>query len=70
MDTKQLEIKLINYKRIAHERSVENKHINKRNKELEKSRDNWKIKSIAHKERADRLAMELKKIKDKLGEIM
>jgi hypothetical protein len=70
MDTRQLEIKVSNYKRISHERSVENKRINKRNKELEKSRDSWKTKSIAHKERADKLEMELKKIKDKLTELI
>jgi hypothetical protein len=70
MDTKQLGIKINNYKRIAHDRSVENKRINKRNKELEKSRDSWKAKSIAHKERADKLAIELKKIKVKLVEII
>jgi len=66
MDAKQLEIRANNYKRLSHDRSVENKRINKRLKEVEKSRDSWKIKSIAHKERADKLEMELKKIKDKL----
>jgi chromosome segregation ATPase len=70
MDTKQLEIRANNYKRLSHERSVENKRINKRIKELEKSRDSWKAKSITHKERADKLEMDLKKIKDKLGEII
>ena len=70
MDAKQLEIRVNNYKRLSHERSVENKRINKRIKELEKSRDNWKTKSISHKERADKLEIELKKIKDKLVEII
>jgi len=70
MDTKHLEIKANNYKRIAHERSVENKRINKRIKEIEKSRDSWKVKSLSHKERADKLEMELKKIKDKLSDII
>jgi uncharacterized coiled-coil DUF342 family protein len=46
------------------------KELKKRIKELIKSRDEWKRKSVQHKERADKLAGELKKIKDKLNELM
>ena len=67
MDAKQLEIRANNYKRLAHERSVENKRINKRFKELEKSRDSWKTKSMSHKERADKLEMDLKKNQRQIG---
>jgi hypothetical protein len=49
--------------------SLKNKSLKKRIKELTKSRDDWKAKSILHKERADKLAADLKKIKDRLNEI-
>ncbi len=50
--------------------SKRNKALKKRIKELTKSRDEWKEKSISHKERADNLENDLKKIKDKLNEII
>ena len=46
------------------------KRVRKRVKELTISRDSWKEKSIRHKKRADRLAADLKKIKDKLSELV
>ncbi|GHT19777.1 hypothetical protein FACS189429_7730 [Bacteroidia bacterium] len=52
------------------EGSLKNKALKKRVKELTKSRDDWKAKAIRHKERADNLENDLKKIKDKLNEIM
>lgn len=53
----------------ALQRSKETKQLKKKIKELTISRDEWKIKSISHKARADKYAAELKKIKDKLNEI-
>ena len=50
--------------------AIDRKRLNKRIKELTKSRDAWKDKSIHHKERADRLAADLKKIKDRLSELV
>ena len=52
------------------QRSKEIKFLKKKIKELTISRDEWKIKSISHKYRADKLAMELKKMKIKLNEII
>lgn len=51
-------------------RSVENKRLNKRIRELLKSRDDWKAKSVSHKKRADALELELKKIRIKLNDII
>ncbi len=39
-------------------------------KEVTASRENWKKKSIFFKNRADKLASDLKKIKDRLNEII
>jgi hypothetical protein len=47
-----------------------NKELKRRIKELTKSRNEWKRKSLQHKERADQLATDLKKIKNKLNEII
>ena len=55
-------------KAIANSRG--NKQLKKRLKELIKSRDQWKEKSIGHKSRADKLAADLKKFKYKLIEIV
>jgi hypothetical protein len=52
------------------QRSKEIKFLKKKIKELIISRDDWKIKSISHKTRADKLAAELKKMKIKLNEIV
>jgi uncharacterized coiled-coil DUF342 family protein len=54
----------------ATEYSRDKKQLKKRIKELTKSRDDWKEKSIQHKERADHLANDLKKIKNKLNELI
>jgi chromosome segregation ATPase len=50
--------------------SIEKKKVNKRVKEITKSRDQWKEKAIRHKARADKLESDLKKVKDKLIEIV
>ena len=47
----------------------ERKQFKNRIKELTKSRDEWKAKSIAHKSRADKLASDLKKLKTILNEL-
>jgi len=46
------------------------KFLKKRIKEVSKSRDEWKEKSIRHKARADKLEADIKKIKDKLSELI
>ncbi|MDR3227787.1 MAG: hypothetical protein LBT56_08990 [Prevotellaceae bacterium] len=58
------------WKQKAIQRSQENKRLNKRIKELTLSRDEWKGKAIQHKTSADKLATDLKKIKDRLNEIV
>jgi len=52
------------------QRAKDNKQLKKKIKELTISRDEWKVKSISHKSRADKLAADLKKVKDKLNEII
>lgn len=44
------------------QRSIETKQLKKKIKELTISRDDWKVKSISHKERADKLEVDLFKI--------
>ncbi len=51
-------------------RAKDNKQLKKKVKELTISRDGWKVKSISHKARADKLAANLKKVKDKLNGII
>jgi hypothetical protein len=58
------------WKQKAIQRSRENKRLNKRIKELTLSRDEWKAKAIQHKASVDKLATDLKKIKDRLNEIV
>ena len=60
----------IDWKNKAIAYAIDRKCLKKRIKELTKSRDEWKEKSIRHKERADSLATDLKKIKDKLSELV
>ncbi|GHT57211.1 hypothetical protein AGMMS49982_24210 [Bacteroidia bacterium] len=68
MDTKeQQSIELWKAKSI--ERSKAIKQLKKRGKELEHSRDSWKKKSFANKERADRFENDLSQIKKKLNAI-
>lgn len=57
----------IDWKSKSIQRSKENKQLKKTVKELKISRDSWKIKSIAHKYRADKLEEDLKKIKIRLN---
>ncbi len=52
------------------QRSKDNKQLKKKIKELIISRDEWKVKSISHKLRADKLESDLKKVKDKLNGII
>jgi hypothetical protein len=62
----------IDWKKKTTEYSQDKKRLNKRIKELTKSRDEWKAKSIHHKARADKMATDLKKLKlslNKLAEI-
>jgi len=58
------------WKSKATEYGRDKKHLRKRVKEITKSRDEWKEKAMRHKERADRLAEDLKKIKNKLNELI
>ena len=58
------------WKSKATEYARDKKQLKKRIKELAKSRDEWKEKSIRHKEQADHLAADIKKIKDKLNELI
>jgi uncharacterized coiled-coil DUF342 family protein len=60
----------IDWKAKALESTRDKKQLKKRIKELTKSRDEWKEKSMRHKERADNLANDLKKIKNKLNELI
>ena len=62
--------KLAHFKELAHQRAIENKRLTKRIKELTKSRNDWKTKSLSHKNRADKYENDLKKTKDKLTAII
>ena len=57
------------WKSKASAQAQNNKQLKKRIKELTKSRDEWKEKSIRHKSRADKLESDLKKLKNRLIEI-
>ncbi len=52
------------------QRSKENKKLKKTIKELKISRESWKEKSISNKIRADKLEINLKKVKVKMNEII
>jgi len=58
------------WKSKAIEYAHNNKLLKKRIKELKKSRDDWKEKSINNKARADKLSADIKKIKSKLSELI
>ncbi|MFN3759941.1 MAG: hypothetical protein ACK4SF_12045 [Algoriphagus aquaeductus] len=58
------------WKERAISRRLENKELNKRRKELIKSRDGWKEKYMFQKEKADKLEHDLELIKKKLNEIL
>ena len=58
------------WKQRAISRRLENKELNKRRKELTKSRDGWKEKYMVQKEKADKLEHDLELIKKKLNEIL
>jgi hypothetical protein len=57
------------WKSKAIEYALDKKSLKKRIKELTKSRDEWKEKSISHKSRADKLEADFNKIKKKLVEL-
>jgi nucleoside-triphosphatase THEP1 len=54
----------------ATENARDKKRLNKKIREITKSRDEWKAKSIRHKSRADKLEADLKKLKNILIEIV
>ena len=58
------------WKSKSKENAVDRKRLTKKIKELTKSRDDWKAKSIRHKARADKLASDLKKLMTKLKELV
>jgi len=58
------------WKQKALQRSRDNKRLNKRIKELTISRDEWKVKAMQQKMNADKMANDLKKIKDRLNGIV
>lgn len=57
------------WKEKALQRTVENKQLKKRIKELKNSRDSWKEKSVEHKLRADKMEFNLKKTKKLIEKI-
>jgi len=59
-------MKQTDWKSKAIENALHKKALKKRIKELEKSRNEWKEKSISHKARADKLEADFNKIKKKL----
>lgn len=58
------------WKEKALQRTVENKQLKKRIKELKSSRDSWKEKSVEHKLRADKMEFNLKKTKKLIEKIV
>jgi len=58
------------WKRKATEYARDKKLLNKRIREVTKSRDEWREKSIRHKSRADKFEADIKKIKNKLSELL
>ena len=52
------------------QRSRDNKQLKKKIKELTISRDEWKLKSISNKSRADKFEADIKKVKEKLNVII
>ena len=58
------------WKSKSKENAVDKKRLNKKIRELTKSRDDWKAKSMRHKARADKLEADLKKLMTKLSELI
>jgi hypothetical protein len=58
------------WKTKSKENAVDKKRLNKKIKELTKSRNDWKLKSMRHKARADKLASDLKKLMTRLRELV
>ena len=57
------------WKEKALQRTLENKQLKKRIKELKNSRDSWKEKSVEHKLRADKMEFNLKKTRKLIEKI-
>lgn len=58
------------WKQKAIDRRIELKELHKRRKEIYLSRENWKNKYLAEKQRADNFERQLNAIKKKLNEIL
>ena len=58
------------WKSKATENARDKKRMNKTIREVTKSRDEWKAKSIRHKARADKLEADLQKLKKKMIEML
>ena len=58
------------WKQKAIQRSKDIKKLNKKIKELDASRYEWKQKSIANKERADALEGSFKKLKENINKVL
>jgi len=58
------------WKKLAIDRRLENKELNKRLIETKTSREKWKAKALSHKLRADSLERELHLIKKKVENIL
>lgn len=65
-----MEEKYIYWKKLAMDRRLENKELKKRLKETKASRENWKAKAAASKDRSDSLLRDLNAIKKKIEEIL
>lgn len=52
------------------QRSKDNKQLKKKIKELTISRDEWKLKSISNKSRAEKFEADIKKVKEQLNVII
>lgn len=58
------------WKSKSKENAVDKKRLSKKIRELTKSRDEWKAKSMRHKARADKLEVDLKKLMTKLKDLL
>jgi predicted Holliday junction resolvase-like endonuclease len=70
MHTIEWKDKALEWKRKTVAQTHKNKALRKRIKEITKSRDEWKRKSLFHKARADQYESDLKKTKDVLQKII
>ncbi|MDR1338635.1 MAG: hypothetical protein LBK58_01015 [Prevotellaceae bacterium] len=70
MNTIDWKGKALDWKKKAVAQTHKNKALRKRIKEITKSRDNWKSKSLIHKARADKYESDLKKTRDVFQKII